>query len=128
MSTYNAFYTQLRALWYGCANEGTWERVEGEAEPWERDAFWDQESLECLLECAETDSERERLQKLWKGCVLVKGQTAPVVSSEDAVQDVMAHYGLYAEEETQQSQSPASSAASSPTPPQRGFWSRLFGG
>src|SRR6266699_61453 len=44
---------QLRALWYGCANEGTWERVEGEAEPWEREAFWDDESLESLLECAE---------------------------------------------------------------------------
>ena len=120
--------TQLRVLWYGCAHEGTWERVEGEAEPWERDTFWDEESLECLLECAETDSERERLQRLWKGGVLVKGQTEPTVSSEDAVQDVMAHYGLYADEETQQSQPPASSAASSPTPPQSGFWSRLFGG
>jgi hypothetical protein len=67
---------QLRALWYGCGNEGTWERVEGRAEPWERDAFWDDEATGSLK----------------------KGQTEPAVSSEDAVHAVMEHYGLFAEE------------------------------
>ena len=40
---------QLRALWYGCACEGTWERVEGEAEPWEAEEFWSQDALESSL-------------------------------------------------------------------------------
>src|SRR6185503_2065429 len=31
---------QLRALWYGCASEGTWDRAEGQAEPWETEEFW----------------------------------------------------------------------------------------
>jgi hypothetical protein len=120
--------TQMRALWYGCANEGTWDRVEGEPEPWERDAFWGRESLECLLEFAETDGEKERLQKLWKSGVLVKGQTEPLVSSNDAVWDVMEHFGLYADKEAQESQPPSSPVANSPAPPQKRFWSRLFGG
>jgi hypothetical protein len=88
---------QLRALWYGCAHEGTWERVEGNAEPWEAEAFWDAETLESSLECAETDSEREKLERLWKEKVLHKGQTAPSVSSEDAVHSVMEHYGLFSD-------------------------------
>ena len=120
--------SQLRALWYGCANEGTWERVEGEAEPWEKEAFWDEESLECLLECAETDGERKRLQRLWKEGLIVKGQTEPTVSSEDAVGEVMEHYGLYSDEETQVSHPRTSPTTSSRSQPRRGFWSKLFGG
>jgi hypothetical protein len=82
---------QLRALWYGCANEGTWERVEGRAEPWERDAFWDDEASGSLK----------------------KGQTEPMVSSEDAVHAVMEHYGLFTEESARvyQSSSPSDSRA-----------------
>lgn len=119
--------SQLRALWYGCANEGTWERIEGEAEPWEHEAFWDEESRECLLECAETESEKQKLQRLWKDRVLVKGEAAPTVSSEDAVHAVMEHYGLFADEE-QESQPPTTPAPSWPRQPERGCWRRLFGG
>ena len=70
--------SQLRALWYGCANEGAWERVEGEEEPWEREAFWDDETAGSLE----------------------KGQSEPSVSSEDAVHAAMEHYGLFADEAT----------------------------
>jgi hypothetical protein len=78
---------QLRALWYGCADEGTWERVEGRAEPWERGAFWDDEATGSLK----------------------KGQTEPMVSSEDAVHAVMEHYGLFSEEAATANQSSPSS-------------------
>lgn len=70
--------SQLRALWYGCASEGTWERVEGEAEQWEREAFWDDETSGSLK----------------------KGQSEPAVSCEDAVHAAMEHYGLFPEEAT----------------------------
>lgn len=76
---------QLRGLWYGCAHEGTWERAEGQAEPWETEEFWSEEALESSLECAESDSARRKLERLWKEKIIRKGQTEPIVSSEDAV-------------------------------------------
>jgi hypothetical protein len=119
---------QLRALWYGCANEGTWERVEGEAEPWERDAFWDEESLQCELECAETDRERQKLEIFWRDGLLKKGRTEPGVSSDDAVQAVMDYYGLFDLEETPAKPTSTSPAMTSVEQPRKSFWSRLFGG
>jgi hypothetical protein len=85
---------QLRVLWYGCAEEGVWERAEGQAEPWEAEEFWSEEALEEALECAETESEQRKLRRLWKDRVIRKGQTDPSVSSEDAALAVMEHYGL----------------------------------
>lgn len=66
----------LRALWYGCGIEGTWDRVEGQPEPWEREAFWDDDEPPGSLE---------------------KGQAEPTVSSADAVHTVMEHYRLFAD-------------------------------
>ncbi len=71
---------QLRALWYGCAHEGTWDRAEGQPEPWEAEEFWGEEALASTLEC--------------EG-IIRKGQTEPSVSSEDAVHAVMDYYGLF---------------------------------
>lgn len=88
----------MRALWYGCVEEGVWERAEGEAEPWEAEEFWSEEALEGALECAETESEQRKLRQLWKDRVIREGQTDPSVSSEDAVHAVMEHYGLFSEE------------------------------
>ncbi|MFN7141498.1 MAG: hypothetical protein ACK4UN_19395, partial [Limisphaerales bacterium] len=87
--------TQLRALRYGCASEGTWDRVEGEVEPWERDAFWNDGDLDGWLEDAETENERQKLRKLWKDCRLVQGETVPMAGSDAAVEVVMEHYGLF---------------------------------
>jgi len=86
---------QLRALWRACAHEGTWDRAEGKPEPWEAAEFWSQDALEGALECAESDSERRKLERLWKEQAISKGQTEPGVSSEDAVHAVMEHYGLF---------------------------------
>jgi len=82
-------------LWYGCANEGVWERADGQAEPWEAQEFWSQDALEGALECAESDSECRKLEQLWKEKVISNGQTEPSVSSEDAVHAAMKHYGLF---------------------------------
>jgi hypothetical protein len=98
--------SQLRALWYGCAAEGVWERVEGQVEPWEQDAFWDEDSLESLLEGAETENEKRKLQTLWKDGLLKTGETAPVVSSADALEAVMEHYGLFGDAEATTSPPP----------------------
>src|SRR5215510_10377163 len=55
---------QLRALRYGCASEGTWDRVEGEAEPWEVKEFWGEDALEGALEYAESETEQRKLRRL----------------------------------------------------------------
>jgi hypothetical protein len=55
----------LRALMYGCLKGGTWDRVEGEAEEWEQECFWDEESLEMNLKEATSAAERKKLKKLW---------------------------------------------------------------
>lgn len=91
---------QLRALWYGCANEGTWERVDGAVEPWERAAFWDEETDE----------------------ILQKGAVEPAVSSEDSAHAAMEYYGLFVDEESE-SEEPSGPPPWRTTPKQRyGCW------
>jgi hypothetical protein len=87
----------LRVLYYGCAKEGTWDRVEGQPEPWECEYFWDEESLESQLESAKTDDERQELRKLWKDGLIIKGETIPSAGSDVAGEAVMSHYGLFSE-------------------------------
>ena len=64
----------LRALAYGCVKEGHWDRVEGQVESWEKDCFWDDESLAMMLEVTKSDGERRKLQKLWNDGVLINGE------------------------------------------------------
>lgn len=93
--------SKLRSLWYGCTNEGTWDRVEGEAEPWEAEEFWSDDALEGAIECAESDADRKKLEALWKDKILSKGQTDPTIGSQSAVHAVMVHYGLFEDEAAQ---------------------------
>lgn len=87
----------VRALWFGCRNEGTWDRVAGSAEPWEHEALWNDEALEDLLQFAESDAEQEKLKALWKDGLLKEGESEPLAASVEVVHAVMEHYGLYAE-------------------------------
>jgi hypothetical protein len=84
----------LRALMYGCAEEGQWDRVEGKAEEWEKECFWDEESLEMNLEEARSDAERKKLKKLWSDGVLLEGSELPVAGDDTAVEAVMEYYGF----------------------------------
>jgi hypothetical protein len=90
----------LRTLMYGCLKEGKWDKVEGQAEPWEKECFWDKESLKMCLEEAKSDAERKRITKLWKDGVLIKGSALPVAGDDVAVNAVMEHYefGWFAED------------------------------
>ncbi|MBC7783929.1 MAG: hypothetical protein H7144_08815 [Burkholderiales bacterium] len=86
--------SHLRALMYGCKKDGQWDRVEGQAEEWETECFWDEESLEMNLEEAKSDAERKRLKKLWKDGVLIEGSELPIAGDDTAVEAVMEYYGL----------------------------------
>lgn len=84
----------LRALMYGCLKGGTWDRVEGEAEEWEQECFWDEESLEMNLKEAKSAAERKKLKKLWTDGVLTEGNDLPVAGDDTAVEEVMEYYGF----------------------------------
>ena len=84
----------LRALMYGCRAEGRWDRVEGQAEEWEQDCFWDEDSLEMVLEDASSDAERKQLKKLWSDGVLIPGSELPVAGDDTAVEAIMEYYGF----------------------------------
>jgi hypothetical protein len=90
----------LRTLMYGCLKDGKWDRVEGQAEPWEKECFWDKESLKMCLKEAKSDAARKKLTKLWNDGVLIKGSALPVAGDDVAVHAVMEHYGFgwFAEE------------------------------
>jgi hypothetical protein len=79
---------------YGCMKEGRWDRVEGQAEEWEKECFWDEESLEMNLEEAKSDAERKKLKKLWSDGVLIKGSELPVAGDDTAVEAVMEYDGF----------------------------------
>jgi len=84
----------LRTLMYGCLKEGRWDRVEGKAEPWEKECFWDEDSLEMNLEEASSDAQRKKLKKLWSDGVLIKGNELPIAGDDTAVNAVMEYYGF----------------------------------
>jgi hypothetical protein len=111
---------QLRAL---CSNEGVWDQVEGQAEPWEAEEFWSEEVFEGALECAETGAERLRLRRLWQERVIRQGQTEPSVSCDSAVHAVMEHYGLSSDDAPQQT---GSGVSGDDKPKARGVSGCLF--
>src|SRR5262249_33738256 len=72
----------VRALVYGCfQEERTWERVEGQPEPWEREILFSEEELKHVLEYTDGDEQREELQRLWRDVQIVPGNTEPGLDS-----------------------------------------------
>src|SRR5688572_25411670 len=66
----------LRSLVFGCfAEERTWERIEGEPEPWERDVFFDRRDLEMSLKYANAEAEKRELERIWREAELLPGRT-----------------------------------------------------
>ncbi len=84
----------LRALMYGCLKEGRWDRVEGQAEEWEEEQFWDKESLKMCLKEAGSEAARKKLKQMWDDRVLIKGSELPVAGDDTAVQAIMEYYGF----------------------------------
>jgi hypothetical protein len=84
-----------RALVYGCfKDERTWERVEGESEPWEREVLFSQRELDHVLTYAGSDSERQELQRIWRDAEISPGRMEPGLDSRDCAHKIAAHYNL----------------------------------
>jgi hypothetical protein len=83
----------VRSLVYGCfQDERTWERVEGEPEPWEREVMFSHRELEQFLKYAGSDSERQELQRIWRDAEISPGKMEPALDSRECAHKIAAHY------------------------------------
>ena len=76
----------LRVLVYGCfgPDERTWEEISGDAEPWEKGAFFDDAQLKQLADDAASEREKQEYERIWLNQVLMPGRMEPMVSSKSA--------------------------------------------
>ncbi len=85
----------VRALVYGCfQEERTWERADGQPEPWEREVFFSQDKLDRVLEYVESEPERLELQRVWREGDILPGKTEPGLDSRDCAHAIAAYYQL----------------------------------
>jgi hypothetical protein len=84
---------QLRALVYGYVEQHLWERIEGEPQPWEREAFFDPERLADALEYV-NKKEAAELKRIWRNEELVVGRTTPLIAAREAARSVAEFYRL----------------------------------
>src|SRR5207249_10819767 len=56
----------LRSLVFGCYGdeERTWNQVEGQCEPWEREAFFEPQKLGWLVQDAQSDEEEQEFERI----------------------------------------------------------------
>jgi hypothetical protein len=85
---------RMRALVFGCyAEERTWERAEGDPEPWELAAIFDLKRLAYALEDAPAD-EVEELRRIWKDSVIMAGHHDPSIDARETARKVAEYYHL----------------------------------
>jgi hypothetical protein len=89
----------VRALGYGLYQDRTWERIEGQAEAWERQFFFDPQGLASLLDDAEdnaedrlSDEEKRRLEQFWQAGELVIGENVPILGAQRCAFHIATYY------------------------------------
>jgi hypothetical protein len=81
----------LRSLVFGCyKEERTWERVTGEQEPWEREAFFSARSL--TRPWYGTEDEKRERDRIWRDAELLPGRIEPSISARESARKVAEHY------------------------------------
>lgn len=84
--------TALRSLVFGCyQEERTWERANGQPEPWEQEAFFSEKALGFELKYADAGKKQE-LQRIWREAELLPGRTEPNLDSREAAWKVAEYY------------------------------------
>ncbi|MBA4147015.1 MAG: hypothetical protein H0X66_02790 [Verrucomicrobia bacterium] len=68
----------MRWLVIGCfVEERKWERVERNPEPWERENFFNDKSLEFELKWKDTQNGKDELRRIWREAEVQPGKTEP---------------------------------------------------
>lgn len=83
-----------RSLIYGASTEGTWEQVDGQAEPWEAEAFFDRDDLESLLEEADDDDKRLNIQRIFDEQILEIDAWIPMIDARESARAIAEYYNL----------------------------------
>lgn len=85
----------LRSLVYGCyGEERTWDQVQGQAELWESEAFFQTSDLESLIEYAESDTRKEEFKRIWRERIIAPGNCEPSVDARETARMVAEFYCL----------------------------------
>ena len=85
-----------RSLVFGCYGdeERTWNQADGEAEPWEREAFFDQRHLDWRLEDAQSDDEKREFERIWREAELVPDRGEPNIDARESARKAAQFYHL----------------------------------
>jgi hypothetical protein len=83
-----------RSLVFGCfgEEERTWNRVEGQPEPWEREAFFEPRMLGNLLRYAGTDEKKREYERIWREAELVPDRTEPSIDARESARKAAEYY------------------------------------
>lgn len=92
----------LRAIVRGHIEDRTWERVEGQPEPWEQALFFNPETLADLLEDEDNyldddeeediDEYKRQLEAFYQKGELVIGRMEPYISAQSCTFDIATYY------------------------------------
>jgi hypothetical protein len=90
----------FRALVYGHYVERTWERVEGQAEAWEREYFFAPQELAAMIEDEQdldeqdrwSEAEIQRLKEFWQAGELVAGERMPMLGAQRCAFHLATYY------------------------------------
>jgi hypothetical protein len=85
----------LRSLVFGCYGdeERMWNQVDGQPEPWEREAFFDSRTLEFLLQkIARGDEEKREFERIWREMELVPDRAEPSIEARESARKVAEYY------------------------------------
>jgi hypothetical protein len=83
----------VRALAFGCREQGVWELAEGTPEPWEREGLFDPHVLAIWSEGA-SEAEAAELRRVWAAAEVRAGRTAPSIDARESARAVAAFYRL----------------------------------
>jgi hypothetical protein len=86
----------VRSLVYGCYGdeERTWEEVSGQAEPWEQAAIFDAKGLASAMEFAESERQKQELERIWRNRELVPGSFEPPLDARETARAAAIFYGF----------------------------------
>jgi len=85
----------LRSLVYGCFEEDrTWERIEGEPEPWENSILFDRHHLVRALQYIEDEGERRAVESIYRDQKIVRGHTEPSLDARETARRVAKFFHL----------------------------------
>lgn len=84
---------RVRALAFGCGEQGVWELAAGDPEPWEREALFDPHVLAIWSEGADAAAAAE-LRRVWAAAEVRAGRTDPSIDARESARAVAAFYRL----------------------------------